>query len=81
MKIKEITQEEMVKVIENRKPEGLFYRYDKKDRVYIGVDNSTGDAWTEEFETLEGVIAFLEDDEEFDSISFGEFCPHCLACI
>lgn len=36
-------------------PLGLFYLTDKNsdgETVYIGVDNSSGDVWVEEFKTL-----------------------------
>ena len=38
------------KIIYTRKPVGLFYLLENK--VYVGIDNSTGDAWTEEFPNL-----------------------------
>lgn len=50
VKIKEITSEQASVVIDTREPLGLFYLLD--DGVYIGIDNSTGDAWTEEFTNL-----------------------------
>lgn len=37
-------------VIENRTPFGLFYLVDGSK--YIGIDNTTGDAWTEEFDSF-----------------------------
>ena len=47
-------------------PLGLFYHRDG-DTV-TGVDNSTGDAWTEDFSTLEECLAWLgregKPDEE-----------------
>lgn len=48
--IKEITSEQASVVIDTREPLGLFYLLD--DGVHIGIDNSTGDAWTEEFPNL-----------------------------
>ena len=38
------------RIIDTRKPLGLFYLLD--NGIYIGIDNSTGDAWTEEFTSL-----------------------------
>lgn len=38
------------KIIETRKPLGIFY-YNDGDK-YIGIDNRTADAWTEEFRSL-----------------------------
>ena len=42
----------------------------------IGVDNSTGDAWTEDFPTLEECLAWLKKDgepeaESKDCIAYG----------
>jgi hypothetical protein len=52
--IKKITPEEASVIIETRKPEGQFYLIDsiQGKRVYVGIDNSTGDAWTEDFKSL-----------------------------
>lgn len=50
VEIKEITSDQASLVIDTREPFGLFYLLD--DDVYIGIDNSTGDAWTEEFSNL-----------------------------
>lgn len=48
--IKEITSEQANVVIDTREPLGLYYLLE--DGGYIGIDNSTGDAWTEEFPNL-----------------------------
>lgn len=48
--IKEITAEQASKIICTRQPLGLFYLLD--NGIYVGIDNSTGDAWTEEFFNL-----------------------------
>ena len=37
-------------VIETRRPTGLFYVHE--NGVYIGIDNSAGHAWVEEFTSL-----------------------------
>ena len=37
-------------IISARRPLGLFYLLD--DNVYVGIDNSAGHAWTEEFTNL-----------------------------
>lgn len=44
---KKLTQEEMMEVVDTRKPHGMFYRIE--GGAIIAVDNTTGDAWTEEF--------------------------------
>ena len=46
-KIKFVSKKKINKIISHRKPLGLFYS--KQNRVFIAVDNSTGDAFTEQF--------------------------------
>ncbi|MCL2841451.1 MAG: hypothetical protein FWE05_11865 [Defluviitaleaceae bacterium] len=41
--------DDLEKIIEIREPIGLFYYFDNKTDTYIGIDNSTGEAWTEDF--------------------------------
>jgi hypothetical protein len=55
--IQKVTQEEMLKIIETRKPLGKFYRIEGK--TIIAVDNSTGDAWTEEFKNFEVFLLWI----------------------
>ena len=50
MDIKKVTPAEADKIIETREPIGLFYTI--SDGRYVGIDNRTGDAWTEDFESL-----------------------------
>ncbi|MFW6242638.1 MAG: hypothetical protein ACOC2W_00605 [bacterium] len=57
--IKELPNDELLKVIMERKPLGLFYEYDEKVERYVGVDNSNGDAWTEQFKYLEACKDWL----------------------
>ena len=45
--LKEVSGKELESIIDKREPTGLFYC--KDGRVWVAVDNSTGDAWTEEF--------------------------------
>lgn len=56
--IKKVSSEEALKIIETRKPLGLFYCID--DDVYIGIDNQTGDAWTEDFKSLSACKKWLK---------------------
>ena len=39
------------------RPVGLFYYRDKN--IVVGVDNSTGEAWTEEFSSVKKCLAWL----------------------
>lgn len=45
--IKEITQKEAINIIDNRRPLGLFLLVD--NGVFVGIDNSDGSAYVEEF--------------------------------
>lgn len=47
-------------IIKNREPRGLFI-YCEKGR-YVGIDNRTGDAWTEDFRTKMGCLSWLTDE-------------------
>ena len=61
MKIIELTPDEIRRVIEFGKPLGLFWACDKSggDSIFVGCDNRTGDAWTEDFSTLHECMDFL----------------------
>lgn len=56
---KKVSVEKLQEVIETREPKGFFYG--EEGGVYVGVDNSGGDAWTEEFRTEEQCLAWLEN--------------------
>ncbi len=62
--IKEMTSEEINALLlsgggyGSYSPIGRFYH--KDGDIYVGVDNSTGDAWTEDFTTLEDCLAWLQ---------------------
>lgn len=57
MEIRMITKAEADDIIATREPRGLFYLDTGKS--FIGIDNSTGYAWTEEFDTLPKCRAWL----------------------
>lgn len=57
-RIREVTDAEAVVIITKREPRGLFYQ--KDGDITIGIDNTTGEAWTEEFNTLDECLAWLE---------------------
>ena len=48
--IRKVTTDALLLIIETREPLGLFYAL--ANGVYTGVDNSKGDAWTEDFPDL-----------------------------
>jgi len=41
-------------IIEQREPRGKFYTISEVDgkKIYVGIDNYSGDAWTEDFKSL-----------------------------
>lgn len=57
-KYKEVSNKEAKKVINTREPLGKFWTKEKD--IYVAIDNSTGDAWTEDFRTKEECMAYLE---------------------
>lgn len=62
--IKKIDSKKSESIIANYAPEGLFWYFDYASQKYIGIDNSTGDAWVEEFDTLEDCKQWLESKDE-----------------
>lgn len=62
-KISKVTIDKINSVIENMKDENFYGKYyaEEKDGTWVAVDNSTGDAWTEEFSSEENAIKWLED--------------------
>ena len=59
---KEMSVEEIDKVIETREPKGTFYAKDNDG--YVAVDNTDGNAWTEDFKSKEDAIKWLSDKSE-----------------
>lgn len=55
---REVTDAEAVEIITKREPRGLFYQ--KDGDITVGIDNSTGEAWTEDFNSLDECLAWLE---------------------
>lgn len=49
-KIIKIDNNKSTEIIEKREPRGLFYTIEND--IYVGIDNLSGDAWTEDFKTL-----------------------------
>lgn len=54
-----VTQQAAIDIIENRYPYGLFIQADG-DRV-VGIDNQDGNAWVDEFATLQECLDWLID--------------------
>lgn len=57
MKPKRVTPAAAEKIIETRQPIGLFYV--KQNALYTGIDNRTGDAWTEDFSDQKSCFDWL----------------------
>ena len=55
--IRRVSPEQLGKVIEYRTPYGCFLA--KEGRKWVAVDNSTGDAWTEEFSWKRQAVRWL----------------------
>lgn len=61
MAYKKVTKKEMEEIIKSRKPLGHFYRK-TSEAVYVGIDNSTGDAWVEEFDSENSLKKWLNGE-------------------
>lgn len=55
--IREISPADAKTIIDTRRPFGLFCC--KEASVYVGIDNTTGDAWTEDFKNLDDCMKWL----------------------
>ena len=62
--MQKVSSEFIGKVINDRKPLGQFYTVNKYNYClkYTAVDNTIGEAWSEDFETFEEVKAFLNSN-------------------
>ncbi len=58
---KEVTLQEAAQIIESFHPLGCFYLKDRK--WYVGINNSTGEAWTEDFLSKEECLRWLQSTE------------------
>lgn len=64
MKAQRITKEEADTIIETREPRGVFYLESETGdgrKVIVGIDNRTGDAWTEDFNSKMACFRWLHD--------------------
>lgn len=60
MKYEQITNKEADKIIENRLPLGKFWLIENDK--FTAIDNSTGDAWTESFDTISQCESYLDEE-------------------
>ena len=56
-RIHRVSPEKVLNVIDFRTPWGLFLT--KEGRKWVAVDNTTGDAWTEEFSPKRQAVRWL----------------------
>lgn len=59
--IEYVSGKKMMEIIETREPKGKFICVD--GNIYIGCDNETGDAWTEDFTSREECEKWLAGEE------------------
>ena len=57
--ITEIGRHQPMKIIDDRHPIGKYWITDVNGK-FIGIDNSKGEAWTEEFDTKQECLDWLE---------------------
>lgn len=62
--INKVSSSDIEKIIDTMKPDGNFYCYDKKNKEYIAVDNTTGEAFTESFKDKKSCLDWLEHKEK-----------------
>lgn len=62
--ILKITPKDAREIIDKREPHGLFYL--EEDGVFVGIDNSTGDAWIEEFPDMTECLLWLYEHRKLD---------------
>jgi len=59
------TPEQLHKIIETRKPLGMFVG--AEGAKWVAIDNRTGDAWTEEFDSFENAVEWVTGKGEADA--------------
>ena len=63
--IQRVCQEFANQIIETRQPIGYFYTF--AAGIYTGIDNGTGDAWTEDFNFYEECMKWLKHEPATDA--------------
>lgn len=63
--IQRVCQEYANQVIDTRVPTGKFYTF--AEGIYTGIDNESGEAWTEEFESYEECMKWLMGESAVDA--------------
>lgn len=58
--MKEVSNAEAIEIIEKRKPFGKFFT--QENNLWVGIDNTDGDAWTEEFSSFEELDKWMKGE-------------------
>lgn len=61
--IERIDIEKGIEIMRTFQPPGLFVYYEPPTGLYVAIDNSTGDAWVEDFDTMAEAIAWLKQEK------------------
>ncbi len=59
LNLKKVSVQKLNEIIDNRRPLGYFYTKTENHK-FVGVDNQSGNAWTEDFETIEEVENYFK---------------------
>ena len=59
---RKISKKAAYKIIDTQIPRGIFYLIEGD--IYVGIDNRTGDVWTEEFNTMKQCRKWLAKERE-----------------
>lgn len=62
LKIHRVSPKKLIDIIDRRTPLGLFLT--KEGHTWVAVDNTTGDAWTEEFRQKRQAVRWLRGEFE-----------------
>lgn len=63
-KVQWISAAKAYEIASTMDPIGLFIHHDVLREVYVAIDNSTGDAWVEEFKYYEDAVKWLRGQEK-----------------
>lgn len=63
-KVQWISAAKAIDIVVIRDPIGLFICRDILHKLYVAIDNSTGDAWVEEFKYYEDAVKWLSGQEK-----------------
>ena len=59
---RKISKKAAYKIIDTQIPRGIFYLIEGD--IYVGIDNRTGDVWTEEFHTMKQCRKWLAKERD-----------------